>query len=126
MYRFEAIKDGRIVNTLVKKPMTEMHMDVTVSHRELLEHHSYDVAEVRICMRDENENQLFFADDPVSVKTEGPIAVIGPKTIPVRGGMTGIYVKSLGLEGEAKLFLHCGEAEPVEISFTVKTTGNLY
>ena len=119
VYRFEAIKDGRIVGTLVKKPMTEMHMDVTVSHRELLEHHSYDVAEVRICMRDENENQLFFADDPVSVKTEGPIAVIGPKTIPVRGGMTGLYVKSMGLEGEAKLFLHCGGAEPVEIPFVV-------
>lgn len=119
VYRFEAIKEGEIVKTIVKKPMTASHIDVTVSSTELFEKRSYDVAEVRIVIRDENGNQLFYFGEPVIARTEGPIAVIGPNAVPVRGGMTGIYVKSLGKSGKASLILQCQGAEPVRIEFEV-------
>ena len=99
--------------------MTAYHMDLTVSSRELLEQRSYDVAEVRIVMRDENGNQLFYFEDPVLAETEGPIEVIGPEIVPVRGGMTGIYVKSLGESGKAALTLRCLGTDPVRIGFEV-------
>lgn len=118
-YRFEAIKDGRIAKTIIKKPMTAYHMELAVSSRELCEQRSYDVAEVRIVMRDENGNQLFYFEDPVLAETEGPIKVIGPEIVPVRGGMTGIYVKSLGESGKAALTLRCLGTDPVRIGFEV-------
>ena len=53
------------------------------------------------------------------MSVEGPLAVIGPKTVVLRGGMTGIYVKSTGVSGDAKITLHCGDMEPVVINMQV-------
>ena len=44
---------------------------------------------------------MYFYNDPVSVKVEGPVELIGPKILPVRGGMSGVYIKTIGKEGKA-------------------------
>lgn len=119
VYQFEAIKDGKVVKTIRKEPMTYAHMEAQVSSRELTEINSYDVAEIRIRILDENGNQLFYCSDPIMVKTEGPVEIIGPSTIPVRGGAAGLYVKTAGQCGRAAVTLHCEWMEDLRLEFQV-------
>ena len=46
-----------------------------------------------MCIRDSG-NILPFYNEPLTFETEGPIEIIGPKTVALQGGMGGAYVKS--------------------------------
>lgn len=120
VYRFEAIRDGKVVKTLIKEPMHQAHLAVTVSHRELWERSTYDVAAVRIAARDENENILPFYNDTVKLSLEGPAELIGPKVVSLQGGMGGTYLKTIGQAGCAVLRIKGEGAEPVEVEFTIR------
>ena len=119
VYRFEAIKNGVIVKTVEKSPMKEKQLKVQCSHTELLEKNTYDVAAVRFRMESEKNNLLSFCQDIVALSTEGPIEIIGPKAVSLRGGMGGTYVKTTGEAGKAKLIITAEGLEPREIEFTI-------
>ena len=119
-YRFEGIKDGKVVKTVIRKPMTQMQLWAEADHTELTEENSYDVAAVRIRMLDENGNLLNFFQEPVLLKTEGPVSLIGGEVISFKGGMAGTYLKTTGREGEAALIIKSGQAEEIRVEFTVK------
>ena len=119
VYRFEAIQDGQIVKRITKAPMTKAHLKIKASHTELREQNSYDVAEVRIAMLDENNNQLHFYNDPITLKTEGPIELIGPNVIPMQGGMTGAYIKTVGKSGKAALTIESTTGQTETVTFMV-------
>ena len=118
-YRFEAIRGGEVVKTLTKTPMTKTCLQVKVSHTELAETHTYDVAAVRFMLTDENGNQLPFANDPVTLEATGAIELIGPSVVSLQGGMFGCYVKTIGQAGEGKLTLSMQNGETKEVEFTV-------
>ena len=118
-YRFDAIKDGKVVKTIVKTPMSKTQIGVDVSSTELIETNTYDVAEVRVIASDEYKNILPYFEESMLLETEGPIEVIGPKVVPFRGGMAGIYVKSCFEEGDATLRISCEGMKPVEVKFHV-------
>ena len=118
-YRFDAVKDGKVVKSIVKNPMTKTQLGVDVSSTELIETNTYDVAEVRVIASDENKNILPYFGESMVLETEGPIEVIGPKAVPFRGGMAGIYVKSCFEEGDATLRISCEGMKPVEVKFHV-------
>ena len=119
VYRFEAVKNGEVVNVVEKSPMKTKHLAVQCSHTELVEKNTYDVAAIRFRMESEKNNLLSFNQDIITLSTEGPIEVIGPKVVSLRGGMGGTYVKTTGEAGEAKLIVQAEGLEPVEIAFTV-------
>ncbi len=118
VYRFEAIKNGLIVKTVEKSPMKAKQLKVQCSHTELTEKNTYDVAAVRFRMESEKNNLLPFNQDIITLSAEGPIEIIGPKTISLRGGMGGTYVKTTGEAGEAKLVVTAEGLEPVTIELT--------
>lgn len=118
-YRFDAIKDGKVVKTIVKTPMSKTQIGVDVSSTELIETNTYDVAEVRVIASDEYKNILPYFEESMLLETEGPIEIIGPKVVPFRGGMAGIYVKSCFEEGDATLRISCEGMKPVEVKFHV-------
>lgn len=118
-YRFEAVKEGEVVASLVKEPMKKMHLAVKVDHNKLSEGKSYDVAAVRICVRDENENLLNFCNEPLSLSVNGPVALIGESLISLKGGMGGTYIKTTGECGRATLTIHSAQAEDVTIEFEI-------
>lgn len=120
VYRFEAIKNGLIVKTVEKSPMKAKQLKVQCSHTELAEKNTYDVAAVRFRMESEKNNLLPFNQDIITLSAEGPIEIIGPKTISLRGGMGGTYVKTTGEAGEAKLTLQVEGLEAMEILFTME------
>ena len=122
-FRFEAVKDGEVVATAVKAPAAERHLRATVSHTEMTEGATYDMAAVRLALVDQNGNVLPFAQEPVALVAEGDIEIVGPKTAMLRGGLGGTYVKTTGKTGKAALTLSVEGAEPVRIEFTVKGEG---
>ena len=120
VYRFDAIKDGKVVKSVTKEPVREIRLEAEADHTILTEQHSYDVALVRIRTVDDHGNVLPFYQEPVRLITEGDISIIGPDTIALQGGMGGTYVKSMGRSGRGALLLQSQTAGEVRIPFQIK------
>ncbi len=119
-YRFEAIRNGKVVKTLTKCAMHQKDLDITVSHQDLKETHTYDVAAVRIRAVDEYDNLLSFANDPLLLRTEGAVELIGPKVVSLQGGMFGTYVKTVGTAGDGALMIETPEGKEYRVDFKVQ------
>lgn len=120
IYRFDAIKDGKVVKSVTKEPVRKIRLEAEADHTILTEQHSYDVALVRIRAVDDHGNVLPFYQEPVRLIAEGDISIIGPDTIALQGGMGGTYVKSLGRSGRGALLLQSLTAGEVRIPFQIK------
>ena len=118
-YKFEAIKNNKVVKTVIRKPVTNVNLDIEVTHTNLLESITYDVAGIRIKAVDELGNLLPYYQEPVTLKVEGHISLIGPCISTLRGGMTGTYIKTLGQEGNGKLIIQCNDIKHV-IEFNIR------
>lgn len=119
-YKLEAIKNGKVVKTVFKTTMDKPSLKAEVSSNVLEEKNSYDVAAVRIRAVDENGNTLAFCGEALELSVEGPIELIGPKIVPLRGGMTGTYVKTIGETGNAMLNISNPQLGSIKIAFEVK------
>lgn len=117
-YRFDAIKDGKVVKSILKKPMSKRSLSVWTSHTSLAEGNSYDVAAIRITCVDENGNLLPYANDPIMLSASGAISIIGPKLISLHGGMGGTYVKTTGEAGTGELVIETADGICHKIHFT--------
>ncbi|MBE6015238.1 MAG: glycoside hydrolase family 2 protein [Lachnospiraceae bacterium] len=120
-YRFDAIKDGEVVLSKTVAPSKEVIISAVCSQSKLEETHTYDVAEIRVAIRNEFGDVLPFYNEPMTVEVEGPGKLIGPSLLAVRGGMSGLYIKSTGEAGTVSVTLKSGNAKPVTI--TINATG---
>ena len=119
-YRFEAVKEGKVVKELVVSTSTKPHLELKASSQMLKETKTYDVAAVRIRALDENGGLLNFYNDPITLEADGPIEIIGPKVISRQGGMGGTYVKTTGKSGKAYLNVTNNMGETIWIEFDVE------
>ena len=119
VYRFDAIKNGKIVKSVTKTPMSEMHLEIAISSNTLTENNSYDMAVIRISALDENGNLLPYCNEAIKVSVDGPLQIVGPDLISLRGGMTGVYVKTMGEKGSAKVIISCPRVEDTIIDFKI-------
>lgn len=119
-YRFDAIKDGRVVASSRKQPMRSKKLAYRVDHTRLVEDQTYDMAAIRLEMQDEFGNLLSFCGEPVAFEVSGDISLVGPSVVAFQGGMTGTYVKSVGKRGEGKLIVRTPGCEPVELLFSIE------
>ena len=120
-YRFEAVKNGQVVKTVVRRPVESLRLSARVDHTDLVEGATYDAALVRLAMTDQDGNVLPFYSGPVEVDVEGPVALMGPVAPAawLRGGTGGVFVRSLGQSGQARITLRAERAEPVSIGLSV-------
>lgn len=116
-YKFEAIKDGEVVKTIIKAPMTEAKLKVNADHTSLVEKNSYDVALVRIEAVDNYGNRLPFYNDPVVLEAKGSIELIGPGVVALSGGMFGAYVKTKGRKGKGSLTIKMSNGYEGKVEF---------
>ena len=119
-YKFEAIKNGKTVKTLVKSICKNASLKTQVSRTILIEEETYDVAEVHLRAEDENGNLQPFMQEAVLAEAEGAIEIIGPQAVSLKGGMSGIYVKTTGTAGRGTLKITDWQGKETKISFTVK------
>ena len=120
VYTFEAVKDGNVVKTLTKQPMTKIVIDAEIDHDVLTEDITYDVAAIRITAKDEFGNILPFFNDPVTFTVDGPAELIGPSVVALQGGMGGTYIKTTGKAGDGTLTISGSQTEDVKITFKVE------
>jgi len=118
-YRFDAVRNGKVVKTLIAAPFERRVLTALSDHTDLVEDSTYDVAEVRLRMTDQNGNTLPFFNGAINVTLEGDAEIIGEQPVLLRGGMGGIYIKSVGKSGTAILTLTADHAQSIQIPFTV-------
>ena len=118
-YRFDAIRDGQVIKTVIKSPMKKPSLQVSVSSHTLVEEKSYDVAAIRIRAVDENGNLLLYCNEPLKITAEGPVEIIGPDVVSLKGGMAGTYVKTTGCGGKAAVTLSNPQLGNVKINFEI-------
>ena len=118
-WRFDAVKDGKVVLSRTLTPSCHLHLDVKRSSRVLLEGDTYDMAAIRIRILDENGNIAPYVQLPVRFETEGEIELIGPDVCTAEGGMCGTYVKTKGNKGNASLIISAQGMEEVRVSFSI-------
>ena len=110
-WRFDAVKGGKTVCSVTRSPGQKAHLEVSVSKTRLLEGDTYDAAAVRIRAVDEYGSLAPYWQEPVILKCSGPIELIGPEIISLKGGSGGCYVKTCGKGGRAKLSVNGVEVE---------------
>ena len=119
-WRFDAVKNGKVIASVVKTPGQKLHLEVRVSKTELHEGETYDMAAVRIRILDENGNAAPYAQYPLCFETTGPVEIAGPSEAVAEGGMGGLYIRTTGAKGSAELTIRCGELEAQNIHFEVR------
>lgn len=120
VYRFDAMRSGLVVASVTRAPVTSVHLEARADHTTLVDGPTYDVASVRLSARDQNGNVLPYCMDAVTVSVRGPVEVIGPQVVVLRGGLGGTYVRTTGETGEASLTLTPGRGEPVTIPLVIE------
>lgn len=119
-FKFEGIRDGKVVKTVVKAAMTNLALNLKVSSNVLKEGATYDVAAVRIRIIDDNGNVMAFYNRQAVLEATGDIEILGPSLADINGGMGGVYIRSTGKEGKGTLKItlpDCGLTSSVD--FTV-------
>ena len=102
-WRFDAVKGRKLTCSVTRSPGQRVHLEVSTSKTQLCEGDTYDAAAVRIRAVDEHGNLAPYWQEPVILKCSGPIMLIGPEIISLKGGSGGCYVKTCGSSGSAEL-----------------------
>ena len=118
-FRFEAVKNGKVVKVVEKSPVRQVVLEARADHTDLREGATYDVAAIRLTARDGSGNRLPFFNGTVELAAEGPIQIIGPRLLQLRGGCGGTYVKTAGEAGEASLTLAIRQGERITVRFRI-------
>lgn len=120
VFKFVGYVNEKVAVTVIKGSYENKHLDVKVDKRELIEGETYDIATVNLRMLNQNNQIMRYYQEPIKLQTKGPIEIIGPELISLKGGMGGTYVKTTGEAGNAELIINMHGEEAVELDFTVK------
>ena len=120
VYRFDAIKHGQVVKSVIKQAMNSLNLEIKCSSTTLREGNGYDVASIRIRALDEHGNLLPYCSEPLRIRTKGGIKVIGPDMTSLRGGASGFYIKTTGEKGPATVIISTPQLKDIKLEFEVE------
>ena len=120
VWRFDAIKNGKVVKSVTCCPNAELHLQALPSHTALKEEASYDMAAVRIQVLDQNGNVAPYAQLALRLKVEGAAELVGPDVVAAEGGMCGTYIRTTGQSGTARLTITADGLAPVTLEFYIE------
>jgi beta-galactosidase len=116
-YRFDAVWRGRVARSVVREPAQRVRLECTVHNPILTDGPTWDCAAVSLRAIDQNGNQLPYCSEAVQLEVEGPVRLLGPSVVPLRGGMGGAYLATVGEAGRA--VLHCRMAGALDADAVV-------
>jgi beta-galactosidase len=122
-FRFDAIRDGKVTKSVTKSPNQKARLLASTDTNVLYEKATYDVAAIRIRAVDEIGNQLHYYQEPIELRVEGAVEMIGPAIISLKGGMGGTYIRTRGQSGTGTLIISHPQLGEERIEFTVKILG---
>ena len=82
---------------------------------------TWDCAAVSLRAIDQNGNLLPYCGEAVCLSVEGPLKILGPSVVPLRGGMAGTYLATTGEAGRAVLHCRMEGALDTEAVLTVRS-----
>lgn len=91
---FEGIFGGKVLKSAKKASGNEISLFCRADTTQLKEGDTYDVATVSLKALDEYGNLCVYCNEPVLLKAQGAVEIIGESAITLRGGAWGVYVKS--------------------------------
>ena len=118
-WRFDARKEGKVIASQTRCPGNRLRIEARASQSVLVEGASYDMAAVRIRIVDEYLNTACYAQLPLLLETEGCIELLSPTAVTAEGGMSGCYVRSVGVSGTGTLRLSSPGLDTLSLDFTV-------
>ena len=121
VYTFKAYRGEELIAEKSVGASTKFELALSARHGHLKNDETYDVSRVRIEKKDEYGTRMPYAFDALTLETEGPIEVIGPKNITLVGGSAAVWVRSLPSKNEtvATLIVKNGTEEK-RIQFVVE------
>ncbi len=119
-YRFDAVHNGEVVARVTKEPVTAVRLELQVLNPTLQDGPTWDAAAVRIRAVDQNGNTLPYFAEAACLTVEGPARILGPETVPLRGGLAGTYLASIGRAGQVTLTARCAGCAPVTARLEVQ------
>ena len=119
-YRFDAIMQGKVVKSVTRSPMNKGYLKADAYKTSLTDGATYDMTTIRFTAVDEYGNLLNYSNEPIQITTEGPVEIVGPDIVPLRGGMGGTYIKTTGNEGTATVTVSNSQFGEVKINLDVK------
>lgn len=122
-WKFLVVKDGRAIATRTLTPGRKFSLCVKADTLDMVEKDSWDMASVRISVRDENGNVQPYCQRALSLKAYGAIELIGPECVPLSGGRAGCYVRSRGVSGRGFLVVRADGMDMVNTIFRVQIAG---
>ena len=120
VYRFEAVWHGRAVKTVVREPVQSVRLECVVQNPILTDGPTWDCAAVTLRAIDQNGSLLPYCGEAVQLSVEGPVSILGPSVVPLRGGMAGTYLATTGQSGRAVLHCRMEGALEVQAALTVR------
>jgi beta-galactosidase len=118
-YRFDAIMQNKVVKSVTKSPMNKPSLKVNTYKTNLVDGASYDMTTIRITALDEYGNLLNYSNEPIKIEVSGPVEIVGPSLVPLRGGMSGTYVRTRGESGNATVKISNPQLGEVSVSLNV-------
>ena len=106
------------MSQVIKEPVQKVKIDVTVDDAQLCEEDTWDMATVRIRAVDQNGNTLPYINRSLTLELTGEAQLVDPKHVPLQGGMTATYIKTIGKNGTAQLKIKAEGLEDYLINFT--------
>ena len=83
----------------MKEPVQSVRLECTVHNPILTDGPTWDCAAVGLRAIDQNGNLLPYCGEAVQLSVEGPLRILGPSVVPLRGGMAGTYLATTGEAG---------------------------
>ncbi|MGN0740391.1 MAG: glycoside hydrolase family 2 TIM barrel-domain containing protein [Treponema sp.] len=108
VYKFEAVKNGKVVKTVSKGPVKKLSLEAVCSTCELKTDDSWDSSVIRLAVKDQYGNVVPYYMESVSLSASGAIELIGPAVTCFRGGYAGTFVRTTGKKGKGQLVIETG------------------
>jgi len=119
-YTFDAYKDNKIVASK-KIGSTDKHLLTAVIDDPIIsETDTYQTTKVVVKHVNELFNNMIYSSEIIKVTIDGPVELIGPDTLPLLGGSTGFYLKTIQKKGLATITISSHNLEPVSITVEIK------
>jgi beta-galactosidase len=119
-YKFQAIKDGEVMMEKIVGSTDKHSLLIEQDDQVLSETDTYQTTRIVVKHVNENNNLMNYSQEVIHIDIDGPLELIGPKSLPLTGGSTGFYVKTKQEKGMATIKVSTNNIETNEIKIEVK------
>ena len=119
-YKFEGVMDKIVVITSQKGSSHENDLEVVQDDLVLKETTTYETTRVVVKHKDHLGSNLLFSNEVLKIKVDGPLELIGPSEIALIGGSIGLFFKTIGDKGIAKIHISSNNYSTKVISIEIK------